>query len=88
MFEFHFNVHADLSALENQVSELISKVDEVKALLAAESEQSAALVAKVDDLKAKLDALASDTFPKSEVFAALDEIKSLVPGVVPDAPAE
>lgn len=68
------------------MSDLISKVDEVKSLLAAEAAQSAALVAKVDELKAKLDALAADTFPKSEVFAALDEIKSLVPGVVPDAP--
>jgi regulator of replication initiation timing len=88
VFDFNFHVDADVSALEKQMSELIAKVDEIKAGLAAEAEQAKALVAKVDELKAKVDVLLSDTYAKAEVNAAFDEIKSLLPGVVPDAPVE
>lgn len=88
MFDFNFHVSADLSAMEHMMSELIEKVDEIKAGLAAEAEQAKALQAKIDELKAKVDVLISDTYAKAEVNAAFDEIKSLIPGVVADAPAE
>ena len=68
------------------MSELIAKVDEVKALISVEGEQAKALSAKIDELQVKLDTLLSDTYAKAEVNAALDEIKALIPGVVPDAP--
>lgn len=70
------------------MSDLNAKVDEIKQTLAAESEQAVTLVAKVDELQAKLDVLINDTYAKTEVNAALDEIKALIPGVVPDAPVE
>lgn len=88
MFDFNFHVNADVSALERMVSELNEKVDEIKAGLAAEAEQAKALVAKIDELKSKVDVLLSDTYAKAEVNAAFDEIKALIPGVVPDAPVE
>lgn len=80
------NINADLSALEQQVSDLQAKVDEVKSLLSIETEQAAALSAKVDELKAKVDVLISDTYAKAEVHAAFDEIQSMIPSVVKDAP--
>lgn len=84
------NVHqaVDATELERMMSDLNAKVDEIKQTLAAESEQAVTLVAKVDELQAKLDVLINDTYAKTEVNAALDEIKALIPGVVPDAPAE
>ena len=88
MFDFQFHVNADTSALEKQMSELIAKVDELKAGLAAEAEQAKVLVDKVVELKAKVDVLLSDTYAKAEVNAAFDEIKALIPGVVSDSPVE
>lgn len=84
------NVHqaVDATELERMMSDLNAKVDEIKQTLAAESEQAVTLVAKVDELQAKLDVLINDTYAKTEVNAALDEIKALIPGVVPDAPVE
>lgn len=88
MFDFQFHVNADMSALESQMSELIAKVDEIKAIFAAEAEQAKALVAKIDELKAKVDVLISDTYAKAEVNAAFDELKALAPTVVPDLAPE
>jgi hypothetical protein len=88
VFDINVTVSADLSALEKQMSELIAKVDEIKAGLAAEAEQAKDLQVMVDELKAKVDVLISDTYAKAEVNAAFDEIKALIPGVVPDAPVE
>ena len=88
MFDINVTVSADLSAMEKQMSELIAKVDEIKAIFAAETEQAKALVAKIDELKAKVDVLISDTYAKAEVNAAFDELKALAPTVVPDLASE
>lgn len=88
MFDINVTVSADLSAMEKQMSELIAKVDEIKAIFAAEAEQAKALVAKIDELKAKVDVLISDTYAKAEVNAAFDELKALAPTVVPDMAPE
>lgn len=88
MFDFHFNVNADLSALEQKMSELQDAVSEVKAMLSIEAGQAAALIEKISALQAKVDALLSDTFSKAEVAAAFAEIKADVPNVVPDAAPE
>lgn len=68
------------------MSELNENMDEIKAAFAAETEQGKALQAKIDELQVKVDTLLSDTYAKAEVNAAFDEIKALIPGVVPDAP--
>lgn len=85
MFDFNFHISPDMAELERRMSELNEKLDEIKAGLAAESDQAKALQAKVDELKAKVDVLLADTYAKAEVNAAFDEIKALIPGVVPDA---
>lgn len=84
----HVHQRVDVKDLEKRMSELIAKVDEVKAGLAVEAEQAKALAAKVEELKVKVDVLLSDTYAKAEVNAAFDEIKALIPAVVPDAPVE
>lgn len=88
MIDFNFFLSPNTVELERRMSELNEKLDEIKAGLAAESEQAKALQAKIDELKAKVDVLLSDTYAKSEVNAAFDEIKAMIPGVVPDAAPE
>ena len=88
MFDFRFFVSPDMAKLERMMSELNEKMDEIKAAFASETEQGKALQAKIDELQVKVDTLLSDTYAKAEVNAAFDEIKALIPGVVPDAPVE
>jgi chromosome segregation ATPase len=86
VFDFRFFVSPDMAKLERMMSELNENMDEIKAAFAAETEQGKALQAKIDELQVKVDTLLSDTYAKAEVNAAFDEIKALIPGVVPDAP--
>lgn len=88
MFDFLMSLFTYILKMEQRMSDLNAKVDDIKAKLAIEAEQGAALAAKLAELKARFDAIQSETYPKEAVYAALDEIAAIVPGVNPDLPEE